>query len=99
MSEPPSQRRHGAVFNRVAAEYQRSRPAYPEELVERACELAGLRRGDHVLEIGCGTGQLTRSLVARGLRVTAVEPGDQLIERGHQLVCTRDPRRMVGIEL
>ena len=81
MSEPPSQRSHGAVFNRVAAEYQRSRPAYPEELVERACELAGLRRGDHVLEIGCGTGQLTRSLVARGLRVTAVEPGDQLIER------------------
>ena len=31
------------------------------------------------LEIGCGTGQLTRSLLARGLRVTALEPGDQLI--------------------
>ena len=75
-----SQRSYGAVFNGVAAEYQRSRPGYPEELVERASELAGLRRGDHVLEIGCGTGQLTRSLVARGLRVTAVEPGDQLIE-------------------
>lgn len=79
-SEPPSRRSQSAVFNRVAVEYQRSRPAYPEELVERACELAGLRRGDRVLEIGCGTGQLTRSLVARGLRVTAVEPGDQLIE-------------------
>ncbi len=35
--------------------------------------------GDRVLEIGCGTGQLTRSLLARGLRVTALEPGDQLI--------------------
>lgn len=80
MFEPHSQRSQGIVFNRVAAEYQRSRPAYPEELVERGCELAGLHRGDHVLEIGCGTGQLTRSLVARGLRVTAVEPGDQLIE-------------------
>jgi SAM-dependent methyltransferase len=34
-----------------------------------------------VLEIGCGTGQLTRSLLARGLRVTAVEPGQQLIVR------------------
>jgi SAM-dependent methyltransferase len=34
-----------------------------------------------VLEIGCGTGQLTRSLLARGLRVTAVEPGGQLLAR------------------
>jgi SAM-dependent methyltransferase len=32
-----------------------------------------------VLEIGCGTGQLTRSLLARGLQVTAVEPGRHLI--------------------
>ena len=32
-----------------------------------------------MLEVGCGTGQLTRSLVARGLRVTAVEPGGRLI--------------------
>jgi SAM-dependent methyltransferase len=41
--------------------------------------VAGIKDGDRVLEIGCGTGQLTRSLLARGLRVTALEPGDQLI--------------------
>jgi SAM-dependent methyltransferase len=93
--EPPSQRSLGAVFNRVAAEYQRSRPAYPEELVTRACELAGLRRGDHVLEIGCGTGQLTRSLVARGLRVTAVEPGDQLIEQARASLSDPDAVRFL----
>ncbi len=34
-----------------------------------------------MLEIGSGTGQLTRSLLARGLRVVAVEPGEQLIAR------------------
>jgi 2-polyprenyl-6-methoxyphenol hydroxylase-like FAD-dependent oxidoreductase len=32
-------------------------------------------------QIGCGTGQLTRCLLACGLRVTAVEPGQQLIAR------------------
>jgi SAM-dependent methyltransferase len=43
--------------------------------------VAGIGPGVPVLEIGCGTGQLTRSLLDRGLRVTAVEPGDQLIAR------------------
>jgi SAM-dependent methyltransferase len=72
------QRSYGKVFNQVAVEYDRHRPAYPEQLIELACLLAGLERGDQVLEIGCGTGQLTRSLLVRGLRVTAVEPGAQL---------------------
>jgi SAM-dependent methyltransferase len=70
---------YGAVFDTVAAEYDRHRPTYPGELVDRACRAGGLSAGDRVLEIGCGTGQLTRSLVARGLRVTAVEPGQNLI--------------------
>jgi SAM-dependent methyltransferase len=72
-------RSYGKVFNGVAVEYDRNRPSYPAVLVDRACEVAGLADGDRVLEVGCGTGQLTRSLLARGLRVTALEPGDQLI--------------------
>jgi SAM-dependent methyltransferase len=72
-------RSYGKVFNEVAVEYDRGRPAYPDALVDEACEVAGIGDGDRVLEIGCGTGQLTRSLLARGLRVTALEPGDQLI--------------------
>ena len=72
-------RRYGKVFNEIAAEYDRHRPAYPDELVDQACHIAGLRSGAQVLEVGCGTGQLTRSLLARGLRVTALEPGTSLI--------------------
>jgi SAM-dependent methyltransferase len=72
-------RSYGKVFNEVAVEYDRNRPSYPDALVDQACEVAGIGAGDRVLEIGCGTGQLTRSLLARGLRVTALEPGDQLI--------------------
>ncbi|MGB0091042.1 MAG: methyltransferase domain-containing protein [Solirubrobacteraceae bacterium] len=74
-------RSYGRVFNEIADEYDRHRPAYPDALIDRACEVAGLAPGARVLEIGCGTGQLTRSLLARGLRVIAVEPGERLIAR------------------
>ncbi len=57
---------------------------YPDELVDQACQVAGIGDGDQVLEIGCGSGQLTRSLVARGLRVTALEPGTNLIALARQ---------------
>ena len=80
----PDARRYGTVFDEVADEYDRTRPMYPDALVDRACAVAGLGYGDPVLEIGCGTGQLTRSLIARGLRVTAVEPGGNLIRLAGQ---------------
>lgn len=41
--------------------------------VRRIVELAGVEPGDHVLEIGPGTGALTGELVAAGAEVTAVE--------------------------
>ena len=69
----PVARRYGTVFDKVADEYDRHRPAYPDELVDQACAIAGTASGDRALEVGCGTGQLTRSLIARGLHVTAVE--------------------------
>jgi ubiquinone/menaquinone biosynthesis C-methylase UbiE len=72
-------RRYGKVFDEIAAEYDRHRPAYPDNLIDQACQVAGIGRGDHVLEVGCGSGQLTRALLARDLRVTAVEPGQNLM--------------------
>ena len=72
-------RRYGKVFDTIAAEYDRHRPAYPDELVDQACQIAGIGSGDHVLEVGCGSGQLTRGLAARGLHVTALEPGKSLM--------------------
>src|SRR5262252_8799091 len=72
-------RRYGKVFDEIAAEYDRRRPTYPDELIDLACRMAGIGSGDHVLEVGCGSGQLTRALVARGLHVTALEPGPSLL--------------------
>jgi SAM-dependent methyltransferase len=77
VSATESARQFGKVFDTVAAEYDAHRPTYPDELVDRAC--TDVSAGDPVLEVGCGTGQLTRSLVARGLEVTAVDPGSRLL--------------------
>jgi 23S rRNA (adenine-N6)-dimethyltransferase len=44
-------------------------PKLAAELVHEA----GIRQDDHVVEIGAGTGRLTRALADRGARVTAIE--------------------------
>src|SRR6516225_5020838 len=85
MTRPGSTaRRYGKTFDLVAAEYDRHRPTYPDELVAQACQVAGIESGDEVLEVGCGSGQLTRALAARGLHVTALEPGKSLIALARQ---------------
>lgn len=92
----PEARRYGTVFDEVADEYDRTRPMYPDALVDRACEVARLGYGDPVLEIGCGSGQLTRSLLARGLRVTAVEPGENLLGLAEQNLAGTGPVEFVN---
>lgn len=65
-------------FERVAADYERARPAYVEEAVDWALGRLGLAPGGRVLDLAAGTGKLTRELLARGLDVVAVEPGDEM---------------------
>jgi SAM-dependent methyltransferase len=99
MPSDAAQRRYGTVFDEVADEYDRHRPTYPDVLIDRACEVAAVHPGAPVLEIGCGTGQLTRSLLARGLLVTAVEPGLQLIARARAHLADAGNVRFVNARL
>lgn len=69
------QRNLGRVFDEVAELYDRVRPGYPDELFNDLVAITGLGDRSNVLEVGCGSGQATRSLVALGCSVTAVEPG------------------------
>ena len=74
----------GAVFNQVPELYDRTRPTYPDALFADLTEITGLSRRSRVLEVGCGTGQATRSLAPLAGQVTAVEPGDGLAALARQ---------------
>jgi SAM-dependent methyltransferase len=61
-------------FQAGAAAYERGRPGYPREAIEWLVSQLSLAPGRTVLDIGAGTGKLTRELAASGARVVAIEP-------------------------
>lgn len=76
MTVDPGERRGRATsFAGVAEAYERARPGYPADAVRW---LVGDEPLD-VVDLGAGTGKLTRSLVELGHRVTAVEPLPEMI--------------------
>ena len=73
-------RREGRrVFGRDAAAYDRARAGHPERVYEVLRERCGLGPATRVLEIGPGTGQVTRHLLELGVdSLVAVEPDPAL---------------------
>jgi SAM-dependent methyltransferase len=69
-------------FGAAAAEYERGRPSYPGAAVDWLLPPGAGR----VLDLGAGTGKLTRLLVARGLEVVAVEPLREMREQLSRMV-------------
>jgi SAM-dependent methyltransferase len=74
----------GRVFDEVPDLYDRVRPGYPDELFADLVAITGVDEQASILEVGCGTGQATRSLATLGLPVTAVERGAALAALARQ---------------
>lgn len=66
-------------FETVADEYERHRPEYPDGALRWIADRLGLVPGERVLDLGAGTGKLSRGLLALGLDVVAVEPGAPML--------------------
>ena len=67
-------------FAQVADAYERGRPDYAPAVVGALAAELRLPAGARVLDLGAGTGKLTRVLLAVGLEAVAVEPQPSLRE-------------------
>jgi SAM-dependent methyltransferase len=65
-------------FDGVAEDYNRWRAGYPEDVVVDVLACAHIEANSRVLEVGCGTGQLSTALAAHGAELVAVELGPNL---------------------
>ncbi len=78
------------AFLAQGADYDRLRPGYPPAAVQlivqaawatRAARAAGGGEPLQAVDLGAGTGQLTRALARAGCHVTAVDPSASMLER------------------
>lgn len=69
--------RQASSFGAAAEEYERGRPGYPPEAVAWLVP----ERARTVVDLGAGTGKLTRALRAPGREVIAVEPSAGMREQ------------------
>jgi SAM-dependent methyltransferase len=74
------------AFDHAVDVYEEARPPYPADTLAWLARRLELRPGRTVLDLGAGTGKLTRGLVGFGARVLAVEPLPAMRARLAELV-------------
>lgn len=65
-------------FSSAAIAYERGRPGYPRRAMEILVDSLRLGPGVSVIELGAGTGKMTRLLTPTGARVLALEPVEEM---------------------
>jgi len=86
------------LFGLDPSGYEAGRPDYPSFVYDDLRDRCGLAPGAQVLEVGPGTGIVTRHLLSAGARVVAVEPDPSLasyLSSAHQM----DDLEIIGATL
>jgi len=76
----------------VAEAYESSMGRWSRQLAPRFVEFAGARDGETILDVGCGTGSLTRALASatKAVKIVGIDPSKGFIDYARTQV--RDPR-------
>jgi SAM-dependent methyltransferase len=77
-------------FEHVAELYERARPEYPDAAIEWLVDQLSIGPESTVLDLGAGTGKLTRALIPHARRVIAVDPGPNMLAQLRRAVPDAD---------
>lgn len=94
LSDDDLRKRLRNTFREDAELYHKARPSYPDELFDVLQKDAGIGQGCRVLEIGCGTGQLTLPLAERSCEIVAIDLGETTVQ-----VAQRNLRQYPAVEV
>lgn len=89
------------MFEVAADAYDRFMGRYSQQLSAQLADLAGVRAGQRVLDVGCGPGALTAELVGRvgADAVSAVDPSEAFVAAAHARYPDVDVQRATAEQL
>lgn len=67
-----------ATFDTIASLYDEVRPGYPDVIINTIVERSQMSAEGLILEVGCGSGQITQPFARRGYAILALELGPSL---------------------
>lgn len=77
-------RKESEMFDRTADYYDKFRPSYPVEIVDKIINTAKLDNNSRLLEIGSGSGKATELFAAENLNIFCIDPGENLVKNGRK---------------
>lgn len=72
-----------SAFEVAADEYEAARPEIPEPALQFLTEQLRLHAGSRILDVGAGTGKITRALARTYQNIVALEPAQAMREKIH----------------
>ena len=72
-------------FGLTAEDYTKHRAGFPDEFFNRVFNEGIVRKGDSLVDLGTGTGTLSRGFAMRGCKVVGVDISAQLLEQAREL--------------
>ena len=76
--------RNTSLYQTTAPYYARFRPGYPAAFLEHVIQRFGLDGRGRLLDLGCGTGQLTLPLAPHFAEVIGMDPEIEMLEEAHK---------------